>query len=273
MELHNIDVTAADNVNGQCQRDKGSCKRPTLQDHHSIEVGELSFVNPSGHYSSRAMFTHFAIVLYFAAFVTALDLNAAVPYSLAPGYGAADSQPNPVALYNTPDAAANNKAPPKTLTRTVYRVPAASAVVSNPNQTKSNATSTSLGSCKNVQSPNVKADQERADVIKEAFMHGWNAYSKYADGFDELRPLSLNGIDNRYGWGLTIIDSLSTAIIMGLTDIVGQMLEFVGEVGFSRTDFPDENGGVELFGRHVLGWQSQQVLMVSQKRIFAISEG
>ncbi|KAK4627927.1 putative mannosyl-oligosaccharide alpha-1,2-mannosidase [Fulvia fulva] len=89
--------------------------------------------------------------------------------------------------------------------------------------------------CKKVQAAGVKGDETRAEAIKEAFRHGWSGYSKYAYGMDELQPLSAKGNNNRYGWGLTIVDSIDTAIIMGLNDIVSDMLDFIGKIDFTRT--------------------------------------
>lgn len=55
-----------------------------------------------------------------------------------------------------------------------------------------------------------------ADEVKEAFMHAWRGYRKYAWGKDELQPLSKKGRDSFGGMGMTILDSLSTMWLMGL---------------------------------------------------------
>jgi len=57
---------------------------------------------------------------------------------------------------------------------------------------------------------------EQKEIVA-AFMHAWNAYKKYAWGHDELRPVS-HGWQEWFGVGLTIVDSLDTAWIMGLKD-------------------------------------------------------
>lgn len=51
--------------------------------------------------------------------------------------------------------------------------------------------------------------------IVGAFMHAWNAYKKYAWGYDELFPLSKIG-HQWMGVGMTIVDSIDTMYIMGL---------------------------------------------------------
>ena len=59
--------------------------------------------------------------------------------------------------------------------------------------------------------------QERANGVREAFLHSWDGYRKYAWGYDHLLPLSKRGED-WFGLGLTITDSLSTMWIMNLTE-------------------------------------------------------
>ncbi|PIA25121.1 hypothetical protein AQUCO_12500025v1 [Aquilegia coerulea] len=68
---------------------------------------------------------------------------------------------------------------------------------------------------------NEKAKWEgRQNKVKEAFIHAWSGYSKYAMGYDELMPLSQRGTDGLGGLGATVVDALDTAMIMGANDIV-----------------------------------------------------
>ncbi|PKI67992.1 hypothetical protein CRG98_011588 [Punica granatum] len=62
----------------------------------------------------------------------------------------------------------------------------------------------------------------RRQSVKDAFVHAWSGYKKYAMGYDELAPLSHSGIDGLGGLGATIVDALDTAIIMGADDIVAE---------------------------------------------------
>lgn len=62
----------------------------------------------------------------------------------------------------------------------------------------------------------------RQQNVKDAFIHAWSGYKKYAMGSDELMPLSHHGVDGLGGLGATIVDALDTAIIMGLDDIVAE---------------------------------------------------
>ena len=57
---------------------------------------------------------------------------------------------------------------------------------------------------------------ENQKKIKEALLHAWNAYKTYAWGHDELKPLSKSW-QEWMGIGLTIVDSIDTLYIMGLT--------------------------------------------------------
>ncbi|KAM3728980.1 Endoplasmic reticulum mannosyl-oligosaccharide 1,2-alpha-mannosidase [Dirofilaria immitis] len=54
-------------------------------------------------------------------------------------------------------------------------------------------------------------------AVVNAFKHAWEGYKKYAWGHDHLKPVT-KSYNDWFGLGLTIVDSLSTAIIMGLDD-------------------------------------------------------
>jgi len=58
-------------------------------------------------------------------------------------------------------------------------------------------------------------ENERQKAVVDAFLHGWNAYRKYAWGKDELHSVS-KSYGTWFGIGLTLIDSLDTMYIMGL---------------------------------------------------------
>lgn len=62
----------------------------------------------------------------------------------------------------------------------------------------------------------------RQSKVKEAFVHAWSGYRRHAFGYDELMPLSQKGVDGLGGLGATVVDSLDTAMIMGLDDIVSE---------------------------------------------------
>lgn len=66
--------------------------------------------------------------------------------------------------------------------------------------------------------------EQRRQSVKAAFLHGWQGYKKYAFGFDELKPLTNRSHNPFGGLGATIIDSLSTMLVMDLQDEVQQLL-------------------------------------------------
>eukprot|EP00127_Corallochytrium_limacisporum_P000670 Clim_evm69s22 gene=Clim_evmTU69s22 len=69
-----------------------------------------------------------------------------------------------------------------------------------------------------------------AAVIKRMTQHAWAGYVKYAWGENELKPLAKEGTNDLYGGvkvGATIVDALSTLIIMELKDEVLQARDFI----------------------------------------------
>ena len=105
---------------------------------------------------------------------------------------------------------------------------------------------TSLPACKSIQyafPSGTGGNATRADAIKEAYQYAFNAYAEYAWDYDELQPLSKTGTNDWFGWGVTVVDGLDTAIIMNLTDIVAMILPRIQSTDFTTT--PD--GPVELF--------------------------
>ncbi len=65
----------------------------------------------------------------------------------------------------------------------------------------------------------VRAPAEDAALVRDAFLHAWDGYVRYAWGHDELRPLS-HGYRDWYGVSLemTPLDAFDTMLLMGLTD-------------------------------------------------------
>ncbi|XP_027364346.1 mannosyl-oligosaccharide 1,2-alpha-mannosidase MNS3 [Abrus precatorius] len=84
----------------------------------------------------------------------------------------------------------------------------------------------------------------RQKKVKEAFVHAWSGYRKYAMGYDELMPLSQRGIDGLGGLGATVVDALDTAMIMGLDEVVGEAGSWVEEHLSERIS---KKGQVNLF--------------------------
>ncbi|GJN01826.1 hypothetical protein PR202_ga19127 [Eleusine coracana subsp. coracana] len=72
-------------------------------------------------------------------------------------------------------------------------------------------------------------NDERREKVKEAMLHAWNSYVKYAWGMDELQPQSKKGINSFGGLGATLVDSLDTLYIMGLKDEFQKARDWVAE--------------------------------------------
>ncbi|XP_072548573.1 mannosyl-oligosaccharide 1,2-alpha-mannosidase IA isoform X1 [Salminus brasiliensis] len=71
---------------------------------------------------------------------------------------------------------------------------------------------------------------QRRDKVREMMKFAWDNYKRYAWGKNELRPLTRNGhIGTMFGGlrGATIVDSLDTLYIMGLTEDYKEAKEWV----------------------------------------------
>ncbi|ODA75889.1 hypothetical protein RJ55_08530 [Drechmeria coniospora] len=78
-----------------------------------------------------------------------------------------------------------------------------------------------------------KPNYARANAVKRAFETSWNGYHEQAFPHDTLRPVSGTFEDDRNGWGVTVVDALSTAIIMGEGRMINQMLDHIAGINFT----------------------------------------
>ncbi|KAJ9465808.1 Mannosyl-oligosaccharide 1 [Diplonema papillatum] len=72
----------------------------------------------------------------------------------------------------------------------------------------------------------------RQEEVKKAFLYSWNAYTEHAWGKDELKPVTKtfkNWASGEQAIGLTILDSMSTLHIMGLTEEFDKARQWVRE--------------------------------------------
>uniref|UniRef100_A0A8R1DSL1 alpha-1,2-Mannosidase n=1 Tax=Caenorhabditis japonica TaxID=281687 RepID=A0A8R1DSL1_CAEJA len=67
---------------------------------------------------------------------------------------------------------------------------------------------------------------DRQKAVVRAFQHAWMGYKKYAWGHDELKPVS-KSYENPFELGLTIVDSLDTAVIMGLKTETREAIDWI----------------------------------------------
>ncbi|KAE8689872.1 Mannosyl-oligosaccharide 1,2-alpha-mannosidase MNS3 [Hibiscus syriacus] len=93
--------------------------------------------------------------------------------------------------------------------------------------------------------PDEEKWKARQQNVKEAFIHAWSGYKKFAMGSDELMPLSQKGIHGLGGLGATIVDALDSAMIMGLEEVVSEAGSWVESHLLDRIS---QKGQVNLFG-------------------------
>ncbi|KAG6028205.1 hypothetical protein E4U19_001609 [Claviceps sp. Clav32 group G5] len=93
------------------------------------------------------------------------------------------------------------------------------------------------------------ADHDKARQVKEAFAISWNGYYKHAFPHDTFHPVTNGYEDDRAAWGVTVVDALSTAIVMNSLDIVQPMLDHIAKIDFTTT--AASNYGVSLFETNI----------------------
>lgn len=69
---------------------------------------------------------------------------------------------------------------------------------------------------------------DRQQAVVQAFQHAWKAYKQYAWGKDELKPVSKSS-NQWFKLGLTLVDSLDTMWLMGLTDAFSEARNWVAK--------------------------------------------
>ncbi|XP_050530017.1 ER degradation-enhancing alpha-mannosidase-like protein 2 isoform X2 [Daktulosphaira vitifoliae] len=63
--------------------------------------------------------------------------------------------------------------------------------------------------------------------VKEMFEHAYFGYMNHAYPFDELRPLTCDGVDTWGSYSLSLIDALDTLIVMGHHDEFNKAVEYL----------------------------------------------
>jgi mannosyl-oligosaccharide alpha-1,2-mannosidase len=100
-----------------------------------------------------------------------------------------------------------------------------------------------------VESAEDKLDREnKLTIIKAAFNRTWSAYREYAWTHDELAPVQAASENSKYafrdpfgGWGATLVDSLDTLWLMGMTEEFDEAVEATMSIDFTtvaREDIP-----------------------------------
>ncbi|CAE6478660.1 unnamed protein product [Rhizoctonia solani] len=83
-----------------------------------------------------------------------------------------------------------------------------------------------------VKPPSEPQMAERAEAVRKAFRHAYNGYVRAAWTLDELLPNTNGSVNNFNGWGVSVIDSISTMQLMGLKPEYDSALEFVASMDF-----------------------------------------
>ncbi|EER42066.1 class I alpha-mannosidase [Histoplasma capsulatum H143] len=78
--------------------------------------------------------------------------------------------------------------------------------------------------------------EARRDAVKQAFLHSWKGYKKYAWLKDELSPVDGGGRNPYGGWGATLVDTLDTLWLMGLEKEFKEAVSAVKHIDFSSSD-------------------------------------
>ncbi|KAJ1304572.1 hypothetical protein OPQ81_005714 [Rhizoctonia solani] len=123
-----------------------------------------------------------------------------------------------------------------------------------------------------IQKPGLTLPPEAAAKAKDAihlFTSAYEDYRLYAWGHDSLAPLSKRYVDDRNGWGATIVDAMSTMKVMGLDDLFGEAVEFSSKIDFSRSKTSDKVSLFEttirylggLISAYELGGKKDQALL------------
>lgn len=79
----------------------------------------------------------------------------------------------------------------------------------------------------------IKIRQARREWVRRAFMHAWTGYKSKAWGYDEIKPISGKSSNPFNAWGATIVDSLSTLLVMNLTDEYSLARTHVRQIDFT----------------------------------------
>lgn len=80
-----------------------------------------------------------------------------------------------------------------------------------------------------------RADEEKADKVREAMKYTFWKYRENAWGSDDILPVSGAGSSSRNGWGAFIVDSATTLVLMGLWEELALSVEHIVAVDFTKT--------------------------------------
>lgn len=76
------------------------------------------------------------------------------------------------------------------------------------------------------------ANRDQSEAIVQAYQHAWAGYFKCAYKSDTVDALRCAALNDRGGWGISVIDSIGTSLIMNLTDIANLQIDYALGVDF-----------------------------------------
>lgn len=76
---------------------------------------------------------------------------------------------------------------------------------------------------------------KRLKAVKEAMIHSWGGYKKFAWKQDEVTPISKGRKNPFGGWGATLVDSLDTLLIMGMEEEFAAAVSALDGIDFSQS--------------------------------------
>jgi mannosidase alpha-like ER degradation enhancer 2 len=118
--------------------------------------------------------------------------------------------------------------------------------------------------------PPAQGDARMAQRVREEFLHAWNAYKRYAWGYDELRPLSKSGRNwHAASLRMTPVDALDTMILMGLRTEADQTRAYIAANLSFDHDFFVKNFEItiRLLGGLLSGYQ-----LSGDQRLLALAD-
>ncbi|KAK2592708.1 Mannosyl-oligosaccharide alpha-1,2-mannosidase 1B [Conoideocrella luteorostrata] len=92
-------------------------------------------------------------------------------------------------------------------------------------------------------------DNARAHEVRKAFQTAWDGYYEKSFPHDTLLPISGRASDDRNAWGVTVVDALSTAIVMEEPGITNRILQHISTIDFTTTK--EKDAAVSLFETNI----------------------
>lgn len=117
------------------------------------------------------------------------------------------------------------------------------------------------------------ADEEKRNIVKDAFKLSWKQYVDHAWGKDEVKPVSNKSQDPFTGWAATMVDTLDTLKIMGLDDEFDEAVEYVKDIDFTSTfreDIPLFETVIRYLGGLISAYDlSEEKVLLDQATVLA----